>query len=93
MIHDINGAPDCSGTGYVVRRAAMEMVEGWQTDTSSEDTCASLMLLGVGWQIKWLSGLYQVGRNPESLLGFIMQKSRWESVPIVKLDPIVLLIP
>lgn len=57
----------------------MRDIGGWNTDTCDEDTCASLMLLGAKYKVRWLPGLFQVGEVPESLLGFIMQKTRWVS--------------
>lgn len=50
-----------TGSGYVVRRKAVEEIGGIPTASISEDTGTSAMLLGKGWTVAFIDEVLQVG--------------------------------
>jgi hypothetical protein len=80
MINDALGHADCLGSGYIMRRAALEGIRGFPTESLSEDVCCSAALLGAGWKTAFVPEAVQYGSVPESFLGHIKQRTRWVSV-------------
>ncbi|KAF2396651.1 nucleotide-diphospho-sugar transferase [Trichodelitschia bisporula] len=72
------GTANCTGSGWVVRRKAFEDVNGFPTDTLSEDNCFSSLLRGAGWKIAYADGKeLQWGSVPRSLSAHVKQRTRW----------------
>lgn len=79
VINDALGHADCLGSGYVMRRAALESIGGFPTESLSEDVCCSATLLGAGWKTAFVAEAVQYGSVPESYLGHVKQRTRWVS--------------
>lgn len=79
IVHDALGHADCLGSGYVMRRAALDSIGGFPTDSLSEDLCCSAKLLGQGWKTRFVSECLQYGSVPESFVGHVKQRTRWVS--------------
>jgi cellulose synthase/poly-beta-1,6-N-acetylglucosamine synthase-like glycosyltransferase len=77
LIHEGLGAADCVGSGYLVRRQAIDDIGGVPTCSISEDTGTSAMLLGKGWQVAYIDEILQVGEMPDTLMGHVKQRTRW----------------
>ncbi|KAI1415824.1 glycosyltransferase family 2 protein [Hypoxylon sp. FL1857] len=71
---------DCawnSGSGYVLRRAALEDIGGFSMGSVTEDVYSSMMMLSKGWKSAYLAESLQFGLVPSSYLGHIKQQTRW----------------
>jgi len=65
------------GTMCLIRRAALESVGGWSSDTICEDTDLGLTLLEHGWQAHYTNKRYGHGLLPDSFEAYKKQRHRW----------------
>ncbi|KAJ9611704.1 hypothetical protein H2200_004888 [Cladophialophora chaetospira] len=77
VIKDANGVAWCTGSGYAVRRAAIESIGGWPTGSLAEDVFTSSMLLGKGWKTAFVHEPLQWGLVPDTFTGHLKQRTRW----------------
>ncbi|KAL8752123.1 MAG: hypothetical protein Q9184_005836 [Pyrenodesmia sp. 2 TL-2023] len=78
------GAAYCAGSGFVVRRKALEEVGGFPTVSLTEDNCLSNFLFKKGWQGVYVDEALQYGRVPESFAAHVVQQTRWFSLIMVE---------
>lgn len=83
-VKDAAGVAWCTGSGYAIRRAAMDAIGGFPTGSLAEDVCCSSVLLGAGWKTAYVHEPLQYGTVPESFGGHIKQRTRWVSDYYVK---------
>jgi cellulose synthase/poly-beta-1,6-N-acetylglucosamine synthase-like glycosyltransferase len=76
-VKDAMGVAWCTGSGYVVRRKALEEIGGFPTGSLAEDVCCSSMLLGNGWHTAFVHEPLQYGTVPDSLTSHLKQRTRW----------------
>jgi hypothetical protein len=76
-IKDANGVAWCTGSGYAIRRVALESIGGWPTGSLAEDVCTSSMLLGRGWRTAFVHEALQFGTVPDTFTGHLKQRTRW----------------
>ncbi|RDW76064.1 hypothetical protein BP5796_06885 [Coleophoma crateriformis] len=74
---DANGVAWCTGSGYLIRRAALEDIGGWPVGSLAEDTFTSSLLLGSGWKTAFCHEALQYGTVPETFTGHLKQRTRW----------------
>jgi hypothetical protein len=77
LIHDSLGHADCLGSGYIMRRAALEEIGGFPVESLSEDVCCSAKMLGAGWKTCFIPESLQHGSVPESYNAHVKQRTRW----------------
>jgi cellulose synthase/poly-beta-1,6-N-acetylglucosamine synthase-like glycosyltransferase/exo-beta-1,3-glucanase (GH17 family) len=65
------------GTMCLIRRAALEGVGGWSSDTIVEDTDLGLTVLEQGWQVHYTNRRYGHGLLPDTYEAFKKQRDRW----------------
>jgi cellulose synthase/poly-beta-1,6-N-acetylglucosamine synthase-like glycosyltransferase/exo-beta-1,3-glucanase (GH17 family) len=65
------------GTMCLMRRAAMDMVGGWSSDTICEDTDLGLAIIEHGWLTHYTSHRYGRGLLPDTYEAFRKQRNRW----------------
>ncbi len=65
------------GTMALIRRAAIESVGGWPTDTIVEDTDLGLALLEHGWLAHYTNRRYGHGLLPDTFEAYKRQRQRW----------------
>lgn len=71
------GCAMCVGTGYVMRRAALDKIGGYVVGCAVEDVVTSLALLGQGYRSKFVNECVAIGLSPETLSEFFIQRERW----------------
>ena len=74
---DTSDSSMCAGTGFVVRRSAVENIGGIPTDYLNEDVMSSLLLCAKGWKIAYRWEPLQWGLAPDSYAGHVKQGRRW----------------
>ena len=65
------------GTMCLIRRAALDAVGGWSSDTICEDTDLGLTLLEAGWRAHYTNRRYGHGLLPDSFDAYKKQRHRW----------------
>jgi exo-beta-1,3-glucanase (GH17 family)/cellulose synthase/poly-beta-1,6-N-acetylglucosamine synthase-like glycosyltransferase len=65
------------GTMCLIRRAAIEDVGGWSSDTIVEDTDLGLTMLEHGWEIHYTNRRYGHGLLPDTYEAYRKQRHRW----------------
>ncbi|CAK7243249.1 MAG: hypothetical protein STHCBS139747_004762 [Sporothrix thermara] len=76
-IKDALGVAWCTGSGYVVRRAALDDVGHFPLGSLAEDVATSTLMLGKGWQTAYIHEPLQFGTVPEDYGSHIKQRTRW----------------
>lgn len=76
-IKDSLGVAWCTGSGYVVRREAIDDVGYFPLGSLAEDVATSTLMLGKGWQTAYIHEPLQFGTVPEDYGGHIKQRTRW----------------
>ncbi|PQE07448.1 glycosyltransferase family 2 protein [Rutstroemia sp. NJR-2017a BBW] len=74
---DANGVAWCTGSGYAIRRSALEDIGGWPVGSLAEDTFTSSLLLGAGWKTAFCHEGLQFGTVPDTITGHLKQRTRW----------------
>lgn len=74
---DANGVAWCTGSGYAIRRKALEEIGGWPVGSLAEDTFTSSLLLGSGWKTAYCHEALQYGTVPDTFTGHLKQRTRW----------------
>jgi exo-beta-1,3-glucanase (GH17 family)/cellulose synthase/poly-beta-1,6-N-acetylglucosamine synthase-like glycosyltransferase len=65
------------GTMCLMRRAALESVGGWSSDTIVEDTDLGLAMLERGWLAHYTNRRYGYGLLPDTFEAYKRQRQRW----------------
>lgn len=74
---DAWGIAVCCGTSSMVRVSAVEAINGFPTESVTEDFLLSLRLAENGWQTVYLNEPLTEGLAPEGLREYIVQRGRW----------------
>ena len=76
-IKDALGVAWCTGSGYVVRRAALDEIGNFPLGSLAEDVATSTLMLGRGWKTAYIHEALQFGTVPETFSGHLKQRTRW----------------
>ena len=76
VLQDLSGKSSCTGTGFVVRREALDQIDGFPTESLAEDFLLSIRLTAKGWKVCHVPGQLQWGLAPDSFSGMIKQRQR-----------------
>lgn len=74
---DALGAAYYCGSPAMLRRAALEEVGGFATETVTEDIHTGLRLQRRGWQVAYINRTLARGLAPQTFIGFVTQWRRW----------------
>ena len=69
----------CTGSGFVVKRSALNDIGGWPLAHAGEDLMCSAALSNAGWKVAFIREDLQLGLAPESLRAHVRQRMRWVS--------------
>jgi cellulose synthase (UDP-forming) len=67
----------CVGTNFVMRRAALQEVGGWDETTATEDLTTSYYIHSKGWRSVYSRKCYATGLAPPNLSAYWKQQKRW----------------
>ena len=85
-IRDGIGNASCDGSGYVLRREALNCIGGWPVDSVSEDSMCARMLVAAGWKLAFVNEKLQTGLLPDTMAGYIKQRMRWVCILFYCMD-------
>jgi cellulose synthase/poly-beta-1,6-N-acetylglucosamine synthase-like glycosyltransferase len=78
-LRDRFGFSQCCGSGYVVRRQALESIGGWPLCNVGEDIVCSCALMEAGWKTAHVNEELQSGVVAGSFHAYVAQRIRWVS--------------
>ncbi|KIX10523.1 uncharacterized protein Z518_01606 [Rhinocladiella mackenziei CBS 650.93] len=76
-VKDALGVAWCTGSGYVVRRVALDQIGNFPCGSLAEDVATSTLLLGKGWKTAYVHEPLQFGTVPEDYGSHLKQRTRW----------------
>ncbi|KAH7129462.1 family 2 glycosyltransferase [Dactylonectria estremocensis] len=76
-IKDAVGVAWCTGSGYVVRREALDQIGNFPLGSLAEDVATSTLMLGKGWKTAYVHEPLQFGTVPEDYGSHLKQRTRW----------------
>ncbi|MGK7906486.1 MAG: glycosyltransferase [Synechococcus sp.] len=76
-IRDTNGTALCYGSSFVVRRSALEDVNGFVTESLSEDYYTGVHLSSKGNRVVYLDESLSAGLCADNMTGHVLQRQRW----------------
>lgn len=76
-IKDSLGVAWCTGSGYVVRREALDEIGNFPLGSLAEDVATSTLMLGKGWKTAYVHEPLQFGTVPEDFGSHLKQRTRW----------------
>jgi len=79
MLRDHAGAGWNLGSGWIIRRLAVDDIGGFPTDCLVEDVCSSMIMLAHGWKTAYIPEGLQYGLVPETYIAHVKQMTRWVS--------------
>lgn len=65
------------GSSALLRRAALDSIKGFETQTDIEDQATSVKLLASGWHARYLDERLSLGLSAESTAALHDQRNRW----------------
>lgn len=74
---DRHDAMFCCGTNVVFRRAALESIGGFPTNSLTEDFELSLHMNELGWKATYVDETLAAGLGPEDMASYVSQQHRW----------------
>ncbi len=80
-IKDAVGVAWCTGSGYAVRRNALDDIGQIPVGSVAEDVLTSTLLLAAGWKTVYVHEPLQYGTVPDSYGSHIKQRTRWVKIP------------
>ena len=77
-LQDYSNNAFCTGSGFAVRRSALESIGGFPEESMQEDFLTSLHLAAKGWETVYLvKEKVQWGLAPDTFAGWVKQRQRW----------------
>ncbi|MEM9152770.1 MAG: glycosyltransferase, partial [Cyanobacteria bacterium P01_F01_bin.3] len=76
-LRDTNETSICYGSSFVVRRSALEDIDGFVTESLSEDYFTGISLSAKGNRTIYLDEVLSSGLCAENMTGHILQRQRW----------------
>ncbi len=77
IVQDSLQSAYCTGSGFVARRAALDSLDGFPTESLQDDILVSLHLRAKKWKITFVLEDQQYGQRPATLGSFTKQWARW----------------
>ncbi|KAF5854209.1 hypothetical protein GGP41_006981, partial [Bipolaris sorokiniana] len=77
IVKDRAGFPWCTGSGWIMRRTALDQIGGFPDGSLTEDLLCGNLLLGKGWKAAYAMETLQWGLVPDSYYSHVQQRKRW----------------
>ena len=77
LLQHLAGEAICSGTGFVVRRRALDQISGFPEGSILEDFLTSIFLSTTGWSTIYVPGFLQWGLAADTYPTWIKQRQHW----------------
>ena len=77
IVQDSLQSAYCTGSGFIARRAALDSIDGFPTESPQDDILVSLYLRAKKWKITFVLEDQQYGQRPATLGSYTKQWVRW----------------
>ena len=77
IVQDSLQSAYCTGSGFLARRAALDSLDGFPTESIQDDILVSLHLRAKEWKVTFVQEDQQYGQRPATLGSFTKQWVRW----------------
>ena len=77
IVQDSLQSAYCTGSGFVARRAALDSIDGFPTESLQDDILVSLHLRAKKWKVTFVLEDQQYGQRPATLGSYTKQWIRW----------------
>ncbi|MBL1211579.1 glycosyltransferase, partial [Geminocystis sp. GBBB08] len=77
LVRDSINTALCYGSSFVVRRSYLENIDGFVTNSLSEDYHTGIKLASKNYQVIYLEESLSAGLSAENTFGYIRQRKRW----------------
>ncbi len=67
----------CTGSGFIVRRTALDQIGGFPVNHMQDDILTSLLLSAKGWKTIYILDSVQWGLAADTMASWIKQRQRW----------------
>lgn len=75
--HGADYFPKFNGSAGIWRRACIQSIGGWQSDTACEDLCLSTRAVLAGWRFHFANDVVAPAELPTTILAYKTQQARW----------------
>lgn len=76
-LDDLTNKSPCVGSGFVVRRKALDQINGFPEGSTQEDILTSILLSSLGWEMVYIQESLQWGLAAGTFADWIRQRQRW----------------
>ena len=77
IVQDSLHSAYCTGSGFLARRAALDSIDGFPTESLQDDILVSLHLRAKKWKVTFVLEDQQYGQRPATLGSYTKQWVRW----------------
>ena len=77
IIQDSLQSAYCTGSGFLARRAALDSIAGFPTESTLDDILVTLHLRAKKWKVTFVQEDQQYGQRPATLWSYTRQWIRW----------------
>ncbi|KAI4223461.1 MAG: hypothetical protein L6R36_005400 [Xanthoria steineri] len=77
VLRDLTNKSPCVGSGFVVRRGALDQINGFPEGSTQEDILTSILLSSLGWEMVYIRESLQWGLAAGTFADWIRQRQRW----------------
>ena len=77
IVQDSLQSAYCTGSGFLARRAALDSIDGFPTESLQDDILVSLHLRAKRWKVTFVLEDQQYGQRPTTLGSYTKQWVRW----------------
>ena len=78
-LRDAAGVAWNTGSGWIIRKSALQATSGFPESCVLEDVYSSMLMLSRGWRTVYVAEALQWGLVPESYDAHVRQFTRWVS--------------
>lgn len=77
VLQDFGDSSVCSGSGFLIRRPALDAINGFPEESLQEDVLTTMALSAKGFRTVYVEGELQWGLAPNTVPDWIRQRQRW----------------
>ncbi|KAI4111643.1 MAG: hypothetical protein LQ339_000514 [Xanthoria mediterranea] len=77
VLRDLTNKSPCVGSGFVVRREALDQINGFPEGSTQEDILTSILLSSLGWEMVYIRESLQWGLAAGTFADWTRQRQRW----------------
>ncbi|KAL8958920.1 MAG: hypothetical protein Q9193_004112 [Seirophora villosa] len=77
ILQDLGDSGVCTGSGFLIRRSALDAIKGFPEESLQEDVLTTMALFAKGFRTVYVDGELQWGLAADTVPDWIRQRQRW----------------